>query len=453
MSMWVLSNMKSKTTKLICVGLIAMLLASCMHKPLEQKQNSSITPTNTTMQTDTEDLPVLKFEKVFTIPTDDNIFRPLTLQGNQFFYRDLDIKTGDRHYIAVDIDSKKIQWDLVPGFDFPFSHTPQIFLDLVLFPSDNFSRDHSKSKILALDINNGSMRWVCNLTGSCGSLTLIQKTLFVTTWTQIYALDFQTGKLLWSKSIYDFFPGYSKEKDYYHIDAFDSNQNTLFIDYILETDISKPMPSSYYGCLAIEPGKGSFLWKYENKPLDRDRFFGESFEVIGPYLLIDGFTLVDPKNGKMLWQYKPDNPEFKNPKTYYIGYIASLQLLIYQTNREEGYSTYLSGLDITTGQQKWKQGVNVKGNPNINLSSFTVDQNHLTDQILTFNPNVHDNQTLIDSLNVYDSKNGKLLQSYEMPVSCWFRDLKSEIRFHEGWWYFIGETSKGDTLFRFQLNK
>jgi outer membrane protein assembly factor BamB len=428
--------MKAKSAKLICMGLLSMLFASCIHEPVAQKQEP-------------KDFPTLKMEKVFTLPADDNIFRPLTLQGNQYFYRDFDYKSQIFHYKAVDIDSKKIIWDVIyNNLEFPMTHSPQLIQDLVLFTSNNLSKDDRKSKILALDINNGSIRWQRYLDGS-GNMTLFQKTLFVPSWSNLYALDFLTGKLLWSKSIYDFFPGYSKEKDYYHIDAFDSNQNTLFIDYILETDISKPMPSSYYSCLAIEPFKGSILWKYEKKPFERDRFFGESFEVIGTYLLIDGFTLVDPKNGKMLWQYKPEDLEDQNSEAYLVGYIASEQLLIYQ------YDSTLTGLDISTGQQKWKQEVEEKRNPYYFQDSYYVDQNHQTNQIFKFNSRDFKGekgyQTLIDSMDVYDSKNGKLLQTYEMPAPCWFKDLKSEIRCNQGWWYFIGTSPNGDFLFRFQL--
>jgi outer membrane protein assembly factor BamB len=429
-----------------------------VQKPGEQKQDTLLIPTNNEEQLVAEDFPTLKMEKVFPIPFDMYAYRPLLLQENHFFYRDFDFDTHQEHYLALNIDSKKIQWDKTyPDLEFPRTFPPQLIQDLVLFPSTNGDKYSPESKILALNIDDGSIRWSYQLNSSIlgsQSMMLIQNTLFVASWSHLYALDFQTGKLLWSKSIYDYFPGYSKEIDDYHIDAFDSNQNTLFIDYILETDISKPMPSSYYGFLAIEPVKGSILWKYEKKPFERDRFFGESFEVIGHYLLIDGFTLVDPKNGKILWQYKPENPGFKNPKTFYIGYIASAQLLIYQTNHEIGFeknSSILTGLDISTGQQKWKQDVKEKGNPYYFQNSYNVDQNHQTDRIFTFNSSDHEGETLIDSLDVYDGKDGRVLQYCEIPVSCWFRELKSEIRFHQGWWYFIGTSSQGDILFRFQL--
>jgi len=443
--------MKARYAKLICLGIIAMLLVFSMQKPGEQKQDTSLIQTNTEEQLVAEDFPVLKMEKVFPIPFDMYAYRPLLLQENQFFYRDFDFDTHLEHYLALNIDSKKIQWDKTyPDLEFPITNPPQLIQDLVLFPSSNGDKHAFESKILALNIEDGTKRWLCNLDDSFGSMTLIQNTLFVASWSHLYALDFQTGKLLWSKSIYDFFPGFSKEKDYYHINTISSNQNTLFVGYTFEKDIKDTSRTNYYGCLSIQPSNGSMLWKYEKKYSEWVCIEEEDFEVLDSYLLAYGFTLLDCNSGKMLWQFKPENLK---TGSFYLEYIVSSQLLLYQTNREQGYSTYLTGLDITTGQEKWKQGLNVKGNLNFDLSSFNVDQNHLTDQILTFNPNVHDNQTLIDSLDVYDSKNGKLLQSYEMPVSCWFRDLKSEIRFHQRWWYFIGTSPQGDILFRFQLKE
>lgn len=453
--------MKARWMKLICVGMIAMLLVSCNQKPTAQKGDTLITPTNTEEQPIAEDFPTLKIEKVLTFPTDDKTYRPLTLQGNQYFYRDFDYKSQIFHYKAVDINTKKILWDVVyNNVEFPMTHSPQIIQNLVLFTSDNRSKDDPKSKILALDINNGSIRWQRYLGGS-GNMNLIQKTLFVPSWSNLYALDFQTGKLLWSKSIYDFFPSYSKEKDYYHIAAFESNQNTLFVGYTLEQEITGTSRTNHYGCIAIKPDNGSILWKYEKEYREWANIEVEGFKIVDSYLLAYGFTLLDYNNSKMLWQYKPENPEYKNPEDYLVGYIPSERILIYRTTYEIGfekYGTTLFGVDINTGVTKWKQEVKEKGDSKNSQNLFCVDQNQKTNQICEFilkyiNNEKGSDQTQINSMDVYDGQTGKLLQSYELPVSSWFSDLKSEIRFHEGWWYFIGETSQGDTLFRFQLNQ
>jgi len=440
--------MKARWMKLFCVGMIAMLLVSCMHKPIAQKE-------------DPEDFPILKMEKVFTGPTDENIIRPLLLHGNQYFYRDFDFDTHQEHYLAINIDLKKTQWDKTyPDLEFPLTEFPQLIQDLVLWPSTNGDKYSPESKILALNKDTGSIKWQFRIDDTYGDIVLIQKTLFVTSWIRIYALDFQTGKLLWKKSIYDFFPGYSKEKDYYHIGTVLSNQNTLFLGYTLETDMTKDDRTVFKGCLAIQPVNGSILWKYEKEYKEWSGIEEEDFEIIGSYLLAYGFTTLDTKNGKKMWQYKPEDLEYKDPETFFVGYVDSEKLLIYRTTYEvrfEEYGTTLTGLDIGSGKPKWKQEAKEEGDSQNSQNLFCIDENHQTNQIFMFNSSLHENQTLIDNMDVYDSKDGKLLQSYEMPVSYWIRVLKSEIRFHQGWWYFIGTSSTNggdqDNLFRFQLNQ
>lgn len=463
-------------TKLICVGMIAMLLVSCTYKPVGQKQDTflssneavnSIAPDNPIVH-ENPLFPTMKMEKVSTHPPDRHCEYPLLLQGSHYFYRDPDYNDQESQYVAVDINSKKIQWAVeYPDLDYPSPYPPQIIQDLVLFPSCLQSKYTPKTLLLAIDIDNGSKRWQCNLDDTIifeQAMTLVQNILFVACWTDFYALDFKTGKVLWRKSIYDFFPGYSKKSDYYHIDTIGSNQSDLFITYAFETDMTKEKQTKYKGCLAIQPDGGSIRWKYETEDIDWSGYQENSLEVIGAYLFVFNTTLLDTKNGKMICKYKPEKTEYKNPETYYIGYISSAQLLIYRTTYEvgsEGYGTTIIGLDSKTGLQKWSQDMEGKDNPSYCQSLFSYDENHQTNQIFKFNSRdvkgEKGYQTQINSMDVYDGQTGKLLQSYELPVSSWFRDLKSEVRFHEGWWYFIGETSTDggyqDNLFRFQLRK
>jgi outer membrane protein assembly factor BamB len=374
------------------------------------------------------------------------------------------------HYKALNINTKKILWDAAyPDLSLSNQGSPILIHDLVLCPSTNGDKHSPKSIILALNIDDGSIRWQFRIDDTYGDIVLIQKTLFVTSWIRIYAVDFQTGKLLWKKSIYDFFPGYSKEKDYYHFNASTSNQNNLFVTYALEKMNNNQNSTEYLGCLAILPENGSILWKFEKnlKQWLIATSYSETLDVIGSYLLVYDYTLLDVNKGNMIWQYIPEKPEndydgafYGEPTSFYVGYSSVEQLCFYRVCHEvdfEIYGTTLFGVDINTGVTKWKQEAKEKGESENSQSLFCVDQNQKTNQIFEFILKyIKDEigyQTQIDRLDVYDGKTGKFLQSYEVPPSSWFKDLKSVIRFHQGWWYFIGETSLGDTLFRFQLNQ
>lgn len=467
--------MKARCAKLICVGMIAMLLVSCIQKPVGQKQDTSQIPTNTEEQLVAEDFLALKLEKIFTLPFDINIKRPLLLQANLYFYRDFDFDTHQEHHLALNIDSKKIQWDKTyPDLEFPITQHPQLNQDLVLFQSTNGDKYSFESKILALKIEDGSKQWTCHIVGIINSMTLIKKTLFVSTNSYLNALDFQTGKILWSKSIYDFFPGYSKEKDYYRFNAINSNQNTIFVTYALNKKNNSQNSSDYLGCLAIQPENGSVLWKYEKELKDWliATTYSETLDVIGSYLIVYDYTLLDASKGNMVWQFVTEKPEndydgafHSEPTSFYVGYSSVEQLCFYRICHEvdfEIYSTTLFGVDVNTRATKWKQECRVKTGSENSQSSVYIDQNHQTDNIFVFYSKMDETEKdeykiPMDRMDVYSNKDGKLLQSYKIPASCWFSDLKSEIRFHEGWWYFIGETSTDggdqDTLFRFQLNQ
>jgi outer membrane protein assembly factor BamB len=433
--------------------MIAMLLVSCNQKPIAQKQVS-------------KDFPTLKMEKVFNHIT---LNGPLLLQGDQYLFMDYKEEADYFHYKALNINTKKILWDVAyPDLRLSNQGSPLLINDLVLCPSTNRDKHSPKSIILALNKDTGSIKWQFHIDDTYGDIVLIQKTLFITSWIRIYALDFQTGKLLWKKSIYDFFPGYSEENDYYHLNAINTNQNNLFVTYAYEKLNNNQGSSEKLGCLAIKPENGSILWKYEKELMEWliATSYNETLDVIGPYLLVYGYTLLDVHKGNVIWQYKPEKPIndydgafHSEPTSFYVGYSSVEQLCFYRICHEvsfEKYGTTLFGVDINTGVTKWKQEAKEKGDSKNSQDLFCVDQNQITNQIfefiLKYTTNEKGYQTEINSMDVYDGQTGKLLQTYKIPTLCWFDDLKSEIRFQEGWWYFIGETSQGDTLFRFQLD-
>jgi len=433
--------MIKQTETIVLFVVLFFFLLSCTNHP----QSNTI-----------QQIPILHIETICSHQQSDlSVQGPLLLQDNQYFFKDMIYESNQMHYKAIDVESKELLWDVTyPDLRSPWTALRIVNQDSVFFPTSITPIEFTKSEIVALNRSDGSIRWKYGPLESIvivDCMTVIQDYLFVATSSRLYVLNIHMGKLLWSKHITELLPFSKETNEHYSIDSIFSNQTSVLIQYNREiTDANSQLKAFYDGVLSIQLDNGSTQWQYETNQEERV-IMNVTSEAINKYVLAYGAVLLNANNGQIIWQYAPDGVSPSDIK--YIGYEASNQMLIY-TFHQNG-TVMIVGLDIKTGVEKWRQSTQYSS------YEFYMDQNHQTDQIFSFytvetNNDDASKDLPINQMDVFDSKDGNLLQTYTIPKSIWFKNLASEIRYMKGYWYFVGQSLPDDighvSLFRFNFD-
>ena len=276
---------------------------------------------------------------------------------NNSFTNNLTNNNGRINYDGELKKISKFKFSKINNFDY---HEPE-----VIFESDNLIFFDNKGSIIKFD-SNSDIIWKKNYYKKREKklkpvLTFGQslKTLIVAdNISKYYALDLESGNLIWSKN--NSSPFNSQIKTY--------KDKFFIIDF-----------NNILRCISIKDGEEFWNIKASNTFIKSQKKL--SIAIVKDVLYFNNstgdITAVDINTGSIIWQTPTQNSTIYE-NTFLLktsNLVANNKMIIFSNNKNEFYS-----LDIITGNLKWKQNINSSTQPTIvNDLIFTItNEGYLT---------------------------------------------------------------------------
>ena len=286
----------------------------------------------------------------------------------------------NRVYVAADsawcLDASTGEriWAVKPSASFKMNGTPVLSEGVAYF---SFAPNYNTMQILALDADDGALKWITDLPNySTGCMSLYQDRLLVPTYQgSLYALDCETGAIIWENSAsaggyWDSSPVVVDGNIYIcgfdgTARAFDAETGTTLWESTFQSNwYIAATPAFAYGNLffadqvdsfqCLNSSSGSTVWSVpgvqHGSPgvADQTVFFGEGADR--QYGKIRALSALD---GTEIWSYQTGGAEnYSSPAiTDGVVYIAGMDGLLYAFGTGLRY-TYLDDLYGQTGDNE-----------------------------------------------------------------------------------------------------